>query len=344
MCASAWSASFDQTSRWIAVHLLASEAGLIRTTRLPSTGGSVSPNRWRRTALTTSSLSPVASMLPPRLCPATISLLCAPGALSVRLDRAQRRDRRGRDRLAHGLAVEQGGAGREAAEEAAERVAEPGPQAALVHAGAAPADIDRRDVHVADARVAGAALREETGGVGRIEAQVRHVAVADPRVVPPAVDEGDHVVRAGREMLLQGVELGDDGLDHRGRHALGPHLVVHGVAEHRAVDGRVAGPLAGDQRVGLAVLLELDEAEMVGEVASAGLAGGDDVALQGAAQARRPARIRRDHGALVVAGVDPSVAVGRHRRPQGLAPGIGQDRPPCASPSRHSARLGSRSR
>ena len=181
--------------------------------------------------------------------------------------------------------------------------------------------------------------------MGCVKAQIRHVPVADPRVVPPAVDEwSDYVVRTGRKMLLQGVELGDDGLDHRGRHALGPHLGVHGVAQHRAVDGGVAGPFAGNQGVGFAVLLKFDEAEMVGEVPAAGRASRDAVALQGAAQPRRPAGIpviAASSSLLTSTQPSPSIGIVDRKVSRPVSARIVQ---PFASPSRHSARPGSRLR
>ncbi len=101
-----------------------------------------------------------------------------------------------------------------------------------------------------------------------VEAQVRDVGVTDLGIVAPAMDEGDDVVAARGEVLDQGIELRDDRLELRRRRAADAHL-LHRVAQHGAVDGDVAAAGARHEGVGLAVFLELHEAERVLQRSSA---------------------------------------------------------------------------
>ncbi len=207
------------------------------------------------------------------------------------LDRAQGREGGRGHRLAHRLAIEQRrqrGEGRDPFARLPELALRPG----LVGPGSAPADIDRRQRRLA-VGLAGETIVEEAGDVRGVMAEIAHVGIPDLRVMAPAVDEGDHVVRPLR------VEPVEDRLQLAAAAADLPDRAS------RLVLAVVAAPVARfAQDVGLAVLLQLDEGEIVGQ-ASGRLARGDRpgerVALDGAGEA--PARLGAaeiDRGPFVV--------------------------------------------
>ena len=148
--------------------------------------------------------------------------------------------------------------------------------------------------------------------MGRVEAEVGNVPVTDPRIVAPAVNEDDDVVRPGREMLFQRVELGDHGLDGGRPHTLRAHLAFHGVAQHRAVIGRVARPhSSGDEGVRFAILLEFEEAEVVVERLAVRRRRPGRCGAAGRSAGASPIADPRDDRALVVARIDPAAIIGR---------------------------------
>ena len=177
-----------------------------------------------------------------------------------RLNRAQRRDRGRRDLFADRLSIEQRCAGRKTADEAADRFAELLFEAKLIDPGAAPADVDRGDLGVAVKMLALATLRQEARRVCGIQAEIGDILIADPGIVAPAVDEDDDVVRSRRKVLLQRVQLRDDGLERRIR-GVRAERRRHRRLQHRARHRMVAVAFVPQQGIGLAVLAKFEEAE-----------------------------------------------------------------------------------
>ena len=207
------------------------------------------------------------------------------------LDRAQGREGGRGHRLAHRLAIEQRRQRRQGRDPLA-RLAEMALGPGLVRPGSAPADIDRRQrrpvLGVADETIV-----EEAGDVRGIMPEIADVGIPDLRVVAPAMNEGDHVVRPLR------VEPVEDRLQLAAAAADLPDQAARLVLA--AVAARVAGFA---QDVGLAVLLQLDEGEIVGQASRRLARSGrpdERVALDGAGEA--PARLGAaeiDRGPFVV--------------------------------------------